>query len=130
MRHLDVRLSTSATPKTDQTIRACILESIMRNNNYLINQLKITSMEEREECRTKAEMENEIESLKIQLESTKNEREEFRKAMSYWADIADVERNKTSVYEKRLKAMQYTITILAGMIGEVDVTALTKEEQA
>lgn len=85
---------------------------------------------EREECRTNAELENEIESLKIQLESTKNEREEFRKAMSYWADVADVEKNKTSVYEKRLKAMQHTITMLAGMIGEVDVTALTKEEQA
>lgn len=81
-------------------------------------------MEEmKNECRTKAEMEQEIESLRKQVEDLTSDK-------NYWLKVWNEEYAKNKVYVKRLQTMQHTIALLAGMVGEVDVTALTKEEKA
>lgn len=87
-------------------------------------------MEEREECRTKAEMEQELLSLQKQVNDLKVELTNITSDKNYWVKAWNDEYSKTKVYVKRLQTMQHTITLLAGMVGEIDITALTKEEQA
>lgn len=76
-----------------------------------------------QDCRTKAELLEEIESLKNQLS-------EVKKDKSYWYENWSKQYDKNDVYVKRLKAMQHAIALLASMVGEVDITALTTEEKA
>lgn len=94
-------------------------------------------MEEQNECRTKAELMQENESLLCENETLQDAKEKMKEQIAqlqndkdYWLKAWNEEYRKNGVYVKRLKAMQHTIALLASTIGEIDITALTKEENA
>ena len=83
-----------------------------------------------QDCRTKAELMEEIEKLSQINDDLRAEKAEVLKDKNYWFDAWREEREKNVVYTKRLKNLQHATELLAGMVGEVDITALTKEEKA
>lgn len=74
-----------------------------------------------QDCKTKAELMDEIAAYKDELA-------EMTKDKNYWCDAWRKEYNKTKAYEERLKKLQHTVALLASTIGEIDITALAKEE--
>lgn len=85
---------------------------------------------ESEPCKTKAELMEELGTQRQICDGLRAEIEVVRKDKNYWYDAWVKEYHKANTYEKRMKNMQHTIALLASTIGEIDITALTKEEQA
>lgn len=79
-------------------------------------------------CQTKAELMEKLDEQKQINDDLRAEVTMLKKDKDYWYDAWRKEFGKTEAFEKRLKKMQHAIALLASTIGEIDITALAKEE--
>ena len=78
--------------------------------------------EEKNECLTKAELQEKIDSLQKELTETK-------KSKDYWYDLWRTASTKVDVYKNRLRCLQHTCKTMGDLIGELDINAVVTEEE-
>ena len=94
-------------------------------------------MEEREECRTKAELEQELEALRAENETLQDAKktlesnlEEAKNSVSYWYDLWKEVHDKNNAYKDRLEKLQHACRLMGDIIGELDIKAVKGKEEA
>lgn len=94
-------------------------------------------MEEREECRTKAELEQEIESLRAENETLQDAKaalqknlEDMTNSKNYWYDLWNKQYDMNNAYKDRLEKLQHACRLMGDIIGELDIKAVKGKEEA
>lgn len=95
-------------------------------------------MEEmKNECRTKAELEQELEALRAENETLQDAKESLSKAVeemtnskNYWHDQWNEVYDMNNAYKDRLEKLQHACRIMGDIIGELDIKAVKGKEEA
>lgn len=77
--------------------------------------------EEKNECLTKAELQEKIDSLQKELAET-------TRSKDYWYGLWRTASTKVDVYKNRLRCLQHTCKAMGDIIGELDINAVVTEE--
>ncbi len=78
--------------------------------------------EEKNECLTKAELQEKIDSLQKELTETK-------KSKDYWYDLWRTASTKVDVYKNRLRCLQHICMKQGDIIGDLDINAVVTEDE-
>ena len=94
-------------------------------------------MDEREECRTKAELEQELEALRAENETLRGAKaalqknlEDMTNSKNYWYDLWNKEYDMNNAYKDRLEKLQHACRLMGDIIGELDIKAVKGKEEA
>lgn len=94
-------------------------------------------MEERDECRTKAELEQELEALRAENETLRGAKAELQKNLdgmtdskNYWYDLWNKVYDMNNAYKDRLEKLQHACRLMGDIIGELDIKAVRGKEEA
>lgn len=88
-------------------------------------------MDKREECRTKAELEQDLEALRAENETLRGAKaalqknlEEVTNSKNYWCDLWNKEYDMNNAYKDRLEKLQSACRLMGAIIGDLDFKAV------
>lgn len=89
------------------------------------------------ECRTKAELEQELEALLAENGNLQDAKaallknlEDMTNSKNYWYDLWNKEYDRNNAYKDRLEKLQHACRLMGDIIGELDIKAVKGKGQA